>query len=137
MNDNLLLQLGVGGIIALLVLKSVFDFLQTTKFVKNGRPSVEELLRQVVATNSALAEQMQVLVQETHDLWMWHSQTDEEGVKVWYVRKSLENAIMKLADNVDREIGLLERLDRRLERVEERMETRAKNRSRTDANASS
>jgi len=137
MGSETLIQLGVGGIVALLVLKSVFDFLKTTKFGRNGRPTVEELLRKVVDTNSALAEQMRVVTQEVHDMWMWHSQTDDEGVKVWYVRKSLENAINTLADNVDREIGLLERLDRRLERVEERMEVRAKRRSRTDANASS
>lgn len=40
------------------------------------------------------------------DLWRWHSLTDDEGVKVWYVRKSLEDSIHKLVE-------VVERLDRR------------------------
>ena len=34
------------------------------------------------------------------DMHKWHSVTDDEGVKVWYVRKSLEKAITDLSSNV-------------------------------------
>ncbi len=39
--------------------------------------------------------------QQTHDLHTWHSQRDSDGVFIWYVRRSLEDAINKLADNVN------------------------------------
>lgn len=38
--------------------------------------------------------------QETHELHSWHNQRDTDGVFIWYVRRSLEDAINKLADNV-------------------------------------
>jgi len=41
------------------------------------------------------------------DLWDWHSVVDEEGVKIWYVRKSLETSIEKLADNISKMTEIL------------------------------
>lgn len=37
------------------------------------------------------------------DLYKMHDKKDEEGVYVWYVRRSLEKAIEKLADNVSKQ----------------------------------
>lgn len=42
------------------------------------------------------------------DLHEWHDKEDVDGVKVWYMRKSLEDAILKLGDNVDRQTRVLE-----------------------------
>lgn len=50
-------------------------------------------------------------IAEMHD---WHSQVDSDGVKVWYVRRSLEEAIEKLTK-------VLDSMDRRMERMEERL----------------
>ena len=36
------------------------------------------------------------------DLHRWHDVRDNEGIPVWYVRRSLESAILKLTDAVDR-----------------------------------
>ena len=36
------------------------------------------------------------LCRQVNDLWVWHNKEDDDGVKVWYVRRSLENAIEKL-----------------------------------------
>lgn len=52
------------------------------------------------------------------DLHRWHDVSDNEGVKLWYVRRSLEDAINKLADNVDVQTKLWDRIDRRLEAIE-------------------
>jgi hypothetical protein len=46
------------------------------------------------------------------DLWDWHALADEEGVKVWYVRKSLGDAIDKIA-------SVMVRIDRREEQREQ------------------
>jgi hypothetical protein len=38
----------------------------------------------------------------------WHDKSDEDGVKIWYVRRSLEEAINILAKNSDMQTRLLE-----------------------------
>jgi hypothetical protein len=40
------------------------------------------------------------LKKKTDELHKWHDMVDSDGVKIWYVRKSLEDAIVKLADNI-------------------------------------
>lgn len=80
---NVLVQLGVGGIFCVMVLRLVFDFLGKKKFAKND-----------VCLTPAI-------IQQIKDLWDWHNKTDDEGVKVWYVRRSLEKAIERLAENTD------------------------------------
>ena len=65
---------------------------------------------------------LQVLNRQIEDLHRWHAVSDEEGVKIWYVRRSLEEAVKKLADNIELECKLLDRIDRRLERVEDKIE---------------
>jgi len=54
------------------------------------------------------------LVRQIHhwdrDLHDWHSATDAEGVKIWYVRRSLEEAIVKLAENIDKQTEILRQM---------------------------
>ena len=45
------------------------------------------------------------------ELYKWHDRTDEEGVPVWYVRKSLEQAIAKMAENSEQQTQLLAKMD--------------------------
>jgi predicted metal-dependent hydrolase len=40
---------------------------------------------------------LQKLARQQEDLWNWHAREDDEGVKVWYVRRSLEDAIKELS----------------------------------------
>jgi hypothetical protein len=37
----------------------------------------------------------------------WHNISDEEGVKIWYLRKSLEKTLEKLVENTDRQTEIL------------------------------
>jgi hypothetical protein len=60
------------------------------------------------------------------DLHAWHSREDEDGVKVWYVRKTLETAMEKLADNIMAQTEILKEIHRehiasqkRMDRFEE------------------
>ena len=41
------------------------------------------------------------------DLWVWHSKEDSDGVKIWYVRPSLEKSLEKLAENIEKQTELL------------------------------
>lgn len=96
-------QLGIGGIFAILVLREVFLFL--------GR-------RRGTGTDDAMRKQ----VADLHD---WHAREDVDGVKIWYVRKSLDESIEKLATAIDQlvkihstEMMVLGAIERRLERID-------------------
>ena len=52
------------------------------------------------------------------DLHKWHDVQDSEGVKIWYVRRSLEDAITKLAENIDTQTKVFIKLDNRLDTIE-------------------
>lgn len=48
-----------------------------------------------------------VIHQYIRELHQWHAKTDNDGVPVWYVRQSLEDAISRLADNIEKQTELL------------------------------
>lgn len=58
------------------------------------------------------------LCRQVQDLWTWHNKEDDEGVKIWYVRKSLEEAITKLAENTAKQTEILQEIHR--EQVDQR-----------------
>jgi len=51
---------------------------------------------------------MRKMQRQVCDLYNWHDKEDEDGVKVWYVRRSLEEAIKQLADNIAAQTDLLD-----------------------------
>jgi len=61
--------------------------------------------------------------QQVSELHQWHSVVDEDGVRIWYVRRSLEKAITALANNIDNQTRVMENMlritARTLEKVEE------------------
>jgi len=59
-----------------------------------------------------------MLVEQVKELHKWHDVSDDDGIKVWYVRGSLEKAIHSLAANIATETQLLSKIDRRLESIE-------------------
>jgi hypothetical protein len=89
--EDQLLQIGAGGLFALLVLREVFGFLK------------ERARTQCNVTLDTMAK-------EVHEMHEWHAVTDEDGVKIWYLRRSLENAIEKLTNNLDVQTQLLREL---------------------------
>ena len=50
------------------------------------------------------------LAKMTKDLHDWHNVQDDEGVKVWYVRKSLEQSIDRLAASTEKTNEVLQAL---------------------------
>lgn len=77
---------------ALLVLREVFAFLRSRSPDRNGN----------------------LLARQVADLWEWHNRSDEEGVKVWYVRKSLERSIHRLASNVEQQTQVLHDIESKI-----------------------
>jgi hypothetical protein len=87
--SDLLLQVGVGGIFTILVLKEVFGFLYRYKG-SNNKANIEQRI-------GGVHERMWKL----DKLYDWHNTQDEDGVPVWYVRKSLEEAIKELSSLIN------------------------------------
>lgn len=108
--DNTLIQVGVGGTFALLVIREVFGFV---KYLKNNKSNQKEREDDQGADLPRMARQID-------DLHQWHSLTDEEGVKIWYVRRSLEEALRELSSNIRAQTEVLQGL------VLESRETRKK-----------
>ena len=82
METEFFTQIGMGGIVTLLIIKEIFTFLKTRLGSDERRIGFDEIL--------AL----------TRDLHEWHKQKDSDGVFIWYVRQSLEDAIVKLSENI-------------------------------------
>lgn len=70
-------QLTLGGVVAVLVIREVLDFVRKRNNKKNNKNDGE-------------------MRQQLHDLWAWHDVRDEDGTPVWYMKRSLEAAILNL-----------------------------------------
>jgi len=104
--NELLLQLGAGGILCVVVLQVVFTYL--------GKKSVSSIENQVAADLSeikanlkdlhewrgALKPMVYNMEHKLEELHEWHNNKDEDGVFTWYIRKSLERSLSDLADAV-------------------------------------
>jgi len=86
-----LANLGIGGIFALLVIRLVLDWLKSRK---NGGNDVDF---------KKVADDVRWL-REIHDV------RDSDGTPIWYVRRSLEEAIGKLAENIKAQTELFKEL---------------------------
>ena len=111
MGNNMMLQLGVGAIFALLVLRLVFDFLTEYWRRKEDRgidssPKIDRVLS-ISKDLHVFSQRAFPMIKDLHD---WHNVNDSDGVKIWYVRGSLEKAIDKLADNLVEQTKILQQM---------------------------
>lgn len=105
-SEQLLMQLGAGGLIVLLVLREVFGFLKTRKL----GVSSDHLLKDILEELKEQRIQMSEVLAKTKTLYHWHDKEDNDGIKIWYVRSSLENAIEKLAENISKQTDILQQM---------------------------
>lgn len=52
------------------------------------------------------------------DLYKWHDKEDDDGVKIWYVRRSLEHSIKKLPLTLERQRELMETMSTVFDRLQ-------------------
>ncbi|PCJ26706.1 MAG: hypothetical protein COA94_04735 [Rickettsiales bacterium] len=99
----------------------------------NWRRLLESYLPEIIiAAALFIIGQLFILANRVKDLWDWHNINDEEGVKIWYVRKSLEDAVKDMAASTNKIATVLDRMAERdilILRVLEKLENNA-NRSR-------
>jgi hypothetical protein len=99
-----------GAIVVVIILQMVFAFLS-----KRASSEREEGLKSVLAD----------IDRRVDELHRWHDRDDEEGVKIWYVRKSLEDAVTRLADVIDQQGGLFRELVSEMKAVRAEVKKRA------------
>ena len=67
-----------------------------------GAPSIAMawIVKEVVASIRKSRE-TELIKKQIQDLWDWHNVTDpNDGSKIWYVKKSLESAIIDLSKSI-------------------------------------
>jgi uncharacterized protein YoxC len=70
-------------------------------------------IKEVSYKLSKVENEIKTIAKQSEDMYDWHNKTDGDGVKVWYVRQSLENALRdnaKATEAIARNIELQTRL---------------------------
>lgn len=109
-------QVGVGGIFLILVLRMVLDFVAKFQQHKAAKEQGDAGGNRSATTgeHSILERKLAVLLQKVDpiekqmaDVHAWMSKEDGDGVKLVYTRRSLEEAIVALAESLDRQTKVL------------------------------
>lgn len=100
-------QIALIGVMVVWILREVFGFLRK----KAEREDITcANCPQLTAELQALRQTLKPVTAQIHDMHDWHNKEDDDGVKVWYVRRSLETAINKLADNINMQTSAFKEL---------------------------
>ncbi len=103
------MDLGVGATFSLIIIKMVFDFVKGRK--RNGDDGYKEI-EKIKAVSYDIKNKLD-------DLHEWHNVRDNDGVPIWYVRRSLEEAINKLADNIAMQTQLFQQMSLKIDNLKE------------------
>ena len=101
-----------GGVIGLFVtiigaLFTVWLRERRNAVVQKGK---DELFKKVCVKIDKQDEVLSIMRKKLEDLHDWHNVVDEDNVKVWYIRKSLERSMERLAENIDKQTEILREL---------------------------
>jgi len=81
MDGDTILQLGVGGIFAMMLIKEVLGFLKPMLERKFGNDEATDGKRPEPACDTECLRRVEAQVNDLHE---WHSVRDQRGVFVWY-----------------------------------------------------
>ena len=125
------IQIGMGGVLALLVIRefsSLLKYFLDKKSISGGsrteeggnnsykNPMCAECRRKIEETHNMMKEvsERKVKIEDVHtwtrELYEMHNHKDSDGVYVWYVKRSFEEAMDELAEAVNKQTSLLERV---------------------------
>ncbi len=120
MMDGKLLELGVGFIAALMVIREVLGFLEKKK---NGSGGHNFIMNEHV---NDVRGAVSVIKDKVDDLHEWHNKTDADGIPLWYVRRSLEESIRDLGEKIYLQIEIQTEILRHMEKMEEHYRGKSK-----------
>lgn len=106
MVESKILELGVGLIAALLIIREVLGFVQKLSSKGNGNNgghgsngNGSAVMGGHVADIRGSVADIQAKVD---DLYKWHDQRDSSGVPLWYLQPSLQKSITELTKQTER-----------------------------------
>jgi uncharacterized membrane protein YhiD involved in acid resistance len=110
----------IGGLVIpliLLLVKEVFSWMSSKNLQQSDNKihHTAETVKVVQEKVEKIDAKIDSLLQTNKTMYDWHDKSDEDGVKVWYVRRSLEEALQEnvrainiLAKNSEMQTRLLE-----------------------------
>ncbi len=111
--DDRLMELGVGLIAAILVIREVLAFLEKKRYGSGNRGII------MSENVHDMKETVTTIKDKVDDLHLWHSKTDQDGIPLWYVRRSLEDAIKDLGERIGEQIVVQTQILQHMQRMEE------------------
>ena len=103
---------GIAVAALIFVVKELFRLINGIIARKNGEPgevSNAEILQEM---HRVRLEYLRPIRRQSADLHDWHNVNDQDGVKIWYVRPSLAEAVVSLSDNIAQQTKILENIAR-------------------------
>lgn len=105
----------IGAFVALaMLLYRLIDYLLNKK-LNMGECKADRCVKDTQELHDAAKEINEVdlkqMASQIQQLYTWHNKTDRDGVPVWYVRSSLEEAINRLVQAIETQTQLLQRLE--------------------------
>ena len=117
--DSELTTVGLLAALFLIVAREIFAFL-TNKNLQSGELRFKLIAEQIIVMTDGvrdLKNRVETINKEVHTMYEWHDKDDSDGVKVWYIRQSLENvlrdnarAVAAIAKNSELQTRLLEEM---------------------------
>ena len=99
--------------------KELFGWM-SKKNIQSSETRFENMTKSLDTINAKLTkveEKMDNLIEQSDEMHEWHNKSDQDGVKIWYVRQSLENALRDnakaveaIAKNIELQTRLLEEM---------------------------
>lgn len=96
------------ALLCLLVIREVFGFLKAKKTDEN---------KPTTGLSDEQCDRLSQIEAQVADLHRWHNKMDEDGVPVWYVRKSLEKVLETMANNLTVQTEILRKMEIKLDNV--------------------
>ena len=94
----------LNGVLALLIIKEVLQFVNTLVRSRNTSSETEKITGIIKSVDqqsqkvlSEINKRSAVIAEKMDDMYKWHNEKDEDGVFLWYVRKSLARSVDELS----------------------------------------
>jgi DNA-binding protein H-NS len=110
------------GLVVLIIgagVKEIFSWM-SKKSIQSSETRFENLSKSIKEIDDKIVKidiKVDELVKDSAEMYDWHDKSDQDGVKVWYVRQSLENALRDnakateaIAKNIELQTRLLEEM---------------------------
>jgi peptidoglycan hydrolase CwlO-like protein len=100
-------------------IKELFGWI-SKKNIQNSEVRFDNIFKNLDSISKkidSLEVKVKQISEESEEMYDWHNKSDQDGVKIWYVRQSLENALRDnakateaIARNIELQTKLLEEM---------------------------